>query len=84
MALQAAGSALVAGNRIQEDSMVQVNVKVLRAFYWQGRALKVGEKVSLPKTFAAEVVASNKAEYVPDTPKAPEVEAKPKGDQHAR
>lgn len=64
MALLAAGSALVAGS-VLEDSMPAIrNIKVVRAFYWQGTALPIGTIKELPTAFALEMCASGKAEII--------------------
>ena len=44
--------------------MVSVNMRVVRAFYYDRKLQKKGTELDLPKGFAAEVVASGKAEYV--------------------
>ena len=38
-------------------------VRVVRAFYYDKKPVKVDTVVELPKIFAAEMVAANKAEY---------------------
>ena len=43
-------------------------VRVVRAFYYERKPVKVGEVVELPHIFALEVCASNKAVMVEDTP----------------
>jgi hypothetical protein len=48
--------------------MGTVKVRVLRAFYYERKLLDVKSEAMLPKGFAAEVVASAKAEYVVDVP----------------
>lgn len=64
MALLAAGSVLVAGG-VLEDSMSAIrNIKVVRAFYWQGKPLSVGTTKELPTAFALEMCASGKAEII--------------------
>lgn len=67
MVLLAAGSGLVAGSAFSNTegtSMQTVQVEVVRAFYYEGKSQKVGARLTLPKTFAAEVVAANKAKVV--------------------
>lgn len=49
------------------------NVRVLRSFYFQGKPTKVNETIEVPRTFALELKAAHKAEFV--EPK-PEPEAK--------
>ena len=63
MALLAAGSALVAGSHLEKDMQTQ-SVRVVRAFYYQGKPTKVGTLVELPKVFAKEMIAAKKAEEV--------------------
>jgi len=65
MALLAAGSALVAGGFTETTMQLQTQkVRVLRTFYFDRKAQKVGAVVELPKIFAIEVRAANKAEFV--------------------
>jgi hypothetical protein len=65
MALQAAGSALVAGGSQESAMQLQVTkVRVTRAFYFDKKPTKVGSVVELPKVFAAEMIAAHKAEPV--------------------
>jgi hypothetical protein len=45
-------------------------VKVVRAFFWQGKPTKVGDVIELPSSFAAEMVTNHKAERV-DAPVKP-------------
>lgn len=47
-----------------------VSVKVVRPFYWNGAPLEKDKVIDLPKVFAAEVVASNKAVYYERAPHA--------------
>lgn len=52
-----------------------LKVRVLRAFYYERELQKVDKVITLPRTFAAEVVASNKGAFVYDEP-APAKEKK--------
>jgi len=91
MPLLAAGSPLVAGGVFPEGTMEMKTVRVVRAFYYQGKSLAVDTVVDLPKLFAAEMCAANKAvahvrpapEAKSDTRPEPKREEK-KGDTHAR
>jgi hypothetical protein len=84
VALLAAGSALVAGSHLEKDMQTQ-SVRVVRAFYYQGKPTKVGTMVELPKVFAKEMIAARKAEEV-EAAKAVEkpVEAPARGGDRAR
>jgi hypothetical protein len=79
MPLPATGSPLVAGS-YQENHMqpqqqpATLEVEVLRAFYFQGKAQKVGTTTTLPRTFALEMRAANKARIL--EPKAAPAEQK--------
>jgi len=69
MALLAMGSALVAGSSQESPMQVQLTkVRVVRAFYFDKKPTKVDTIVEVPKIFAAEMVAANKAEFVDSTP----------------
>lgn len=61
--LLATGSALVAGGAAETDMQTK-QVRVLRAFYFNGEPTKVGAIASLPKVFADEMIAAKKAEAV--------------------
>lgn len=64
MALTASGSVLVAGGAMdfQEGTQVKMrSVKVVRAFFWSGKATEVGAVVEVPVVFAAELIAARKA-----------------------
>lgn len=64
MALLAAGSPLVAGG-FKEDQMLQTQkVRAVRGFYFDRKLVKVGTTIELPKVFAIEVCAANKAEPI--------------------
>jgi hypothetical protein len=59
------GAALVPGRALpQEVTMQTKQGRVLRGFWYQGKALQVGETVTLPASFAAEMVAAKKLELV--------------------
>jgi hypothetical protein len=87
MPLTAAGSALVAGSSQEKDMQAQPqqpktsSVRVLRAFYFNGKPVKVNETLDLPRLFAIEMVAAHKVELIEpkgeDRPEAkkPEVRA---------
>lgn len=68
-----------------------LKVKVLRAFYYQGKAVDVNSTVALPRVFALEMAAANKAALVTEAEKpaapastsAKSAEEK-KGDRNAR
>ena len=47
-------------------------VRVTRAFFYQGKPLKLGDTLDVPATFAAELIASRKAEAV-GTPEQKEI-----------
>jgi hypothetical protein len=72
--LLATGSALVAGQSFDPGgSMKMQEVRVTRAFYFQGEVQEVGQTLSVPLMFAAELRQAKKAEYVePDLPVAGE------------
>jgi hypothetical protein len=84
VALLAAGSALVAGSHLEKDMQTQ-SVRVVRAFYYQGKPTKVGTMVELPKVFAKEMIAARKAEEVEAPTRAPEKAPEaPRGGDRAR
>lgn len=66
MALTATGSALVAGSSAENPMAIQntQRVKVLRAFFFERKLCKVESEIDLPWTFAHEVRAAGKAEFV--------------------
>lgn len=82
MALLAAGSVLVAGSH-SENIMQTKKGRVLRAFYYQGKATKVEQVVELPAIFAREMEAAGKLELIEDAKPAavtvPEAKAKAEG-----
>jgi len=49
--------------------------EVVRAFYYQGKLLKVGEKLELPRIFALEMHAANKLRIETAAPAPEKVEA---------
>ena len=62
MALLAAGSALVAGSHSEKEMQPQMQrVRVLRGFYFDKKLMKVDSEPELPRLFAIEVCAANKA-----------------------
>jgi hypothetical protein len=86
MPLSAAGSALVAGSSQEKDMQAQQNqpktssVRVLRAFYFNGKPVKVNETLDLPRLFALEMRAAHKVEIIeakPETKPEP-VKAEPR------
>lgn len=92
MPLSAAGSALVAGSSQESTMQAQqqqqpqvVNARVLRSFYFGGKATKVGDILELPRVFALEMRAAHKVEFVQPKaeaspePKKPEARAPQKG-----
>jgi len=70
MPLSAAGSALVAGSSQESTMQAQQaqpqtqSIRVLRAFYYQGKPTKVDEILDLPRLFALELQAAKKVEFV--------------------
>lgn len=62
-------------NDMQQQKAAQQNpvqkVRVLRAFYYQGKPIEKGSVVELPKLFAVEMRAANKVEFVEPAPAAP-------------
>jgi len=46
-------------------------VRVLRSFYYQGKAVEKNETVTLPRIFAAEMKAANKVAFVADEAEKP-------------
>lgn len=47
-------------------------IRVLRAFYWQGKPTVVSDELEVPALFAAELVAAHKAEFIqPAAPPEP-------------
>jgi hypothetical protein len=84
MALLATGSVLVAGSSPSTGGGVPMikTYCVTRAFYFQGKMLKVGEIVTLPQVFAMEMCAAKKAEPCaepqPAVSPAPEPTPEPK------
>lgn len=63
-----------------------VKVKILRAFYYQGKPLAKDEIVTIPRLFALEMAAANKAEIINPEPAPREPEKAPepvKPDQSA-
>jgi hypothetical protein len=86
VALLAAGSPLVAGS-FQENGMQAAQavkgpekqeVRVERAFYFNGKPTKVGETIELPRIFASEMIAAHKAKAI-----AAKVDNKPVVDEKA-
>lgn len=71
--LSAIGSPLVAGSPMGKDMLKKV--KVLRAFYVGRDVQKAGSIIELDAALAASVVASNKAEFFKEEPKAAAPEA---------
>lgn len=86
MVLSAAGSPLVAGSLL-EVTMKTAQVRVKRAFFYNGEPTKVGAVLEVPAVFAAELIAAKKAERVSDEPaktdKPQEPAAKAKGGKDA-
>lgn len=62
-------------NDMQQQKAAQQNqmqeVRVLRAFYYQGKPIEKDSVVKLPKLFAVEMRAANKVEFVEPAPAAP-------------
>lgn len=56
--------ALIPGKITKEDFMETRTVRALRGFYFDRKVVKLGTIIKLPKIFAIEVCASNKAEMV--------------------
>ena len=79
---QNTGAALVGRPANLEERMKTMTVKVLRPFYYNREALKLGATVELPAVFALEMCAANKAERVDDVaaPAAPSDKSKGKGE----
>jgi len=86
-------AALVSGAASKEAVMQEIKVKILRAFIdHQKKVVRVGDTVTLPKIFALEMIAANKAERVeepvvpaPAAPAPPAKEAaKKEGGNHVR
>lgn len=70
-------SALVGGGNSRtgkkEENMQQLQtktVRVLRNFYYQAKAIEKGTVVTLPKVFAIEMIAANKAEAADGEPES--------------
>lgn len=51
--------------------MQNLTVKVIKSFYFQGKATKVGDVIPLPRVFALEMMAANKALKAPEKPVKP-------------
>jgi hypothetical protein len=67
------GAALIEGRAIpREITMATRKVQVLRSFYYERTAMKVGDTVELPALFANELIANNKAQAVIEPEKAAE------------
>lgn len=64
--LQNGGAALVAGAALPAKTRL---VRVVRPFMFGGVRQDVGAELQLPALFAAEMVASGKAQVLPDPPK---------------
>ena len=80
LTLENAG-ALVAGKKqTKEEIMEFVTVVAKRGFYWERKLVKPGEKIRVPKIFAIEACASNKAERIDlQTEENPELGEKSNG-----
>ena len=80
MPLSAAGSALVAGSSQESTMQAQqkqpqtASVRVVRAFYLNGKPTKVNETIDVPRLLALELKAANKVEIVA-------VKAEPKAEE---
>lgn len=57
--------------------------RVLRAFYFDGKAVPVGETIELPRIFALEMKAANKIEFI-DPPKVDDKSASQKTESRQR
>jgi hypothetical protein len=67
----ASGSVLVAGAQQENPMALQVQkVRVLRAFFYQGKTQAVGDTPMLPKVFALEMKSANKCVLLEDKPLA--------------
>ena len=57
----------------QQQQPKTLNVRVLRPFYFEGKPTKVDQTITLPRVFALEMKAANKAEIIADeSPRKPE------------
>jgi len=80
LTIENAGELIPGNNSNKEVAMQTKKVKVLRAFYFQGKEIKVGEVTELPRVFALEMIAANKCTAVEEEkkPEKPTVDEKPK------
>ena len=64
MALSAIGSPLVAGS-VQSGGEMQIKtIRAKRAFYHQGKLIKIGDVIDMPMVLALEMRAANKGEII--------------------
>lgn len=76
--LTAAGSPLVAGSIPATNMQTStIEVQLVRAIWLAGKQHKVGEKLTVSKALAAEIIGSSKAVLVAavETPKEPDTTA---------
>lgn len=78
MALLAAGSALVASLALENQPMKTMKVRVLRAFFYNGKPTKPNETIEVPVTFGAELIAGKKVERIAEPDAIPADTADPK------
>lgn len=75
MVMLSANSALVAGSVTGEQDMASQSIKVVRPFWFGGKAYQAGAVLQVPANAAAELVAMGKAtKYDPPPKPAPKVE----------
>jgi hypothetical protein len=90
LSVENAGAFLVPGRALSTEETMQAlqtkKVRVLRAFTdHTKKVVKVGDTVELPKVFALEMIAANKAAPVEEpAPVAKEPEPKKSSDKEAR
>lgn len=68
------GAALVPGAPLRSKTR---RVRVVRPFMVDGEPAPAGAELTLPSTFAAEMVGANKAVYLQDAPEPAPAPAKP-------
>lgn len=77
MVMLSAASALVAGSVAGEDHMKTQQIKVVRPFWFGGKAHQAGAVLEVPAPAAAELVAMGKAAKHEPPPKAQPAKAEP-------
>lgn len=84
MVLLAAGNPL-AGSTASPPMADKIrHIRVVRAFYWEGKVVPVGAVLELPANRAPEFIATNKAVYCDPPSAAPTATEEPQKSRAAR